>query len=328
MCKNNITVVWERFYNPPAGCLTNEPIKVMRMSNGECHVPFEEYDKIIPCIHVTGKGDSKTGDGVQSLSTPINETCDHSFECFYDGTCYGCGGEFTHYPNTAIRYAETLKAYIEWDVDRIADEIERQIKKSTTMFRFSVIGDLTPKSLEAMVILSKRLLSAGRDIHFYTYTKKYSLVNAYVKKHGDSKAIAIPSNFEVLFSEWKGHKMDNPYGFRLSRFVPFEEKDNIQLEEGALICPCSFTEWAGTCEECRQCPEGEGNVYLVEHSTAKSAKHDKEVHAKQKTLKDKKKELKALLRATKKAGGETYSKAMQAWEMFRTEHIDRFIKKG
>ena len=49
-------------------------------------------------------------------------------------------------------------------------------------------------------------------VRFWTYTKFHSVVNEYVKENG-GKEKAIPANLSIMFSEWTGMEMDNPYGF-------------------------------------------------------------------------------------------------------------------
>lgn len=346
-CVEN-TIIQEKYYFPPKGCNTPHDIqiKVVKMGNREVHVPLEEYDKLIPGINIT-TGNDKTGEEIQILSLPIFYTCKHNAPCFkckegtikynklYDtevgeNDCYGCGNNFEYHPDNAIRYAETFKAFQTWNEERLVNEIISKIKPETRIMRWFEIGDLNPKILRVMIKVADYFLAIDRDIKFYPYTKKYEIVNDYVANHGGSIQVAIPSNLNILFSEWEGLDMPNPYGFAVSSFVPFAKRNDITLEEGDFICPCSFPEWGGTCFDCGQCANVKPGkrVYLIEHSTQDSKKADKEAHAKQKALKEARGALKASMKALEAIGGSAYNMALKAWEAFKAEHIDRFLKRG
>ena len=81
------------------------------------------------------------------------------------------------------------------------------------------------------------------------YTKMYGIVNAWIAKNGGSKE-CLPGNLKVMFSEWDGMPMINPYGMPTFKTIMPGKK----RRKHAWQCP-------GNCEECvkagRGCVVGE-----------------------------------------------------------------------
>lgn len=346
-CLEN-TVVSEKWYTPPEGCATpaSVKIKVVKMGNREVHVPREEYTKIIACFHLTC-GNGKTGKEMQVLSFPIWFSCLHGAPCFLvdpetvkfsptyqcnmgESKCYGMGDNFERFPQNAIKHAETFKALLDWTEERLVDAFIAEIKPETTVVRLFEIGDLTPKMLRVIVKVARHFESEGRKINFYGYTKKYIICNNFVANNGGTLKKAFPKNLNILFSEWEGLEMPNPYNFPVSAFVPFENRENLVLSKGDFICPCSFPEWGGTCLDCGQCQKCRaGNrVYLVEHSTENSRDTDREAHEKQKALKEAYTSLKQAVMVLTPIGGDTLKQAERALKAFKKNHIDKFVKRA
>ena len=96
---------------------------------------------------------------------------------------------------------------------------------------------------------------------FWTYTKQYSIVNEYVRRHGGSRTAAIPGNFSIMFSVWEPLELVNPYGFPTFRFVPLATPK--QDRPRGYRCP-------GNCNFCLEhktgCPYGK-NVWNLEHGS-------------------------------------------------------------
>lgn len=85
---------------------------------------------------------------------------------------------------------------------------------------------------------------------FWTYTKNYMLVNEYCERYGKD---SIPLNLTIMFSEWRGLKMVNPYHFPEFRVV-FPDDENKPNEKSNHYCP-------GCCDVCKKagkgCPYGQ-----------------------------------------------------------------------
>lgn len=80
------------------------------------------------------------------------------------------------------------------------------------------------------------------NIRFLAYTKKFELVNTYLKK-----GYRIPKNLRVLFSNWdKDFKVENPYN-RPMTYVNFKDSNrNPEIPTKGFVCP-------GSCENCKKC---------------------------------------------------------------------------
>lgn len=119
-------------------------------------------------------------------------------------------------------------------------------------YRLHVEGDWVNEDELAAVSNTCRE-TPGIDI--MTYTKKYGLVNEYIKKHG-----ALPHNLIQLFSAWDGLKMDNP--FHLPMFVVaknISEYQRLTDEYGSRGRNCqhvkangdgTYTVTVGRCDAC------------------------------------------------------------------------------
>lgn len=101
------------------------------------------------------------------------------------------------------------------------------------------------------------------DFVIWTYTKNYKVVNQYVSEHGNDRHLAIPANFTVMFSEWDGMPMDNPYNFPVFCVrLKDGNKNRTAAELDAMhACP-------GNCDICKKthrgCVVGE-NTVVDEH---------------------------------------------------------------
>ena len=86
----------------------------------------------------------------------------------------------------------------------------------------------------------------------------YSIVNEYIRDNGP-----LPSNFHVMFSEWDGLKMDNPYNMPVftCKLKAGNKDRSAESFESMYKCP-------GNCDICkasgRGCIAGE-NTFADEH---------------------------------------------------------------
>lgn len=115
-------------------------------------------------------------------------------------------------------------------------QIETKInrRRKNKFFRWHVAGDILDFGyFSEMVEIAKR----HSDFVFWTYTKQYSIVNAYCEKFGKS---AIPSNLSVMFSRWDGLEMVNPFHF--GEFSVYETEADRPNDR--YICP-------GNCDICK-----------------------------------------------------------------------------
>ena len=128
-------------------------------------------------------------------------------------------------------------------------------RRRNKYFRWHVAGDIQDADY-----LSRMIENARRhpDFVIWTYTKQYSIVNEYVRTHGGSRRAAIPANLTIMFSEWRGIPMENPYGFPEFRVV---FKGESIPSDCTWLCP-------GNCDICKEqrrgCIVGE-TTYALEH---------------------------------------------------------------
>lgn len=151
--------------------------------------------------------------------------------------CRVCQGE-CYDIKAALQYGNVMKARIRNTVLALLHPAEyfRQIdeslsrKRSNHPVRFHVGGDIPNYSyLCSMIELAKK----HSNRFFWTYTKKYALVNRWIAENGP-----LPSNMVITFSKWDGLEMDNPYG--LPEFFAVEKGER---PEGMFHCP-------GNCQHC------------------------------------------------------------------------------
>lgn len=126
--------------------------------------------------------------------------------------------------------------------------------------RWHVSGDIPDYDyLERMI----KIAIDHPDFLFWTYTKNYFVVNEYVKNHSGDRFKAIPENLVIMFSEWDGMPLINPYNFPIFTCKLKEGNKNHKPEyfDGLYKCP-------GNCDICkgikRGCIAGE-NTYADEH---------------------------------------------------------------
>lgn len=193
-------------------------------------------------------GNKKIG-RVMNVSLPPILSCGNCKECKF--LCYDIKA-CNQYPNTVIDARIRNWTILKKDRDeyfaRIRNAIER--RRRNFYFRWHVSGDII--DLDYL----KRVVDIARDyphLIFWTYTKMYWIVNQYCDIYGKE---SIPSNLTIMFSEWRGVPMDNPYGFPEFRVV-FKGEE----EPEGHYCPRN-------CDVCkaikRGCVAGE-TTYCREH---------------------------------------------------------------
>ena len=194
------------------------------------------------------KGNRKIG-RVMNVSLPPILTCANFSGCMH--LCYDIKA-CMQYPNTVIDARMRNWAILKLNRDEFFNRIEQQIsrRRKNKFFRWHVAGDIVDIDyFDRMVQIAAR----HPDFVFWTYTKNYAVVNAWVAEHGRA---GVPANFSIMFSEWRGMPMQNPYGFPEFRVVFKDEQ-----KPTGFYCP-------GNCDICkasgRGCVAGE-TVYCNEH---------------------------------------------------------------
>ena len=205
----------------------------------------KNVDDIPMCI---SDGNIKIG-RVLNVSLPPVVTCSNCGEC--QKLCYDIKA-CNQYPNTVVDARARNLAILKKNRNEYFDRIEGKIRRrrANKYFRWHVAGDIVDYDYFCRMV---EVAKNHPDFIFWTYTKAYGTVNEYVKRNGRD---AIPANFSIMFSEWRGMPMDNPYGFPEFKVV-FKDEE----EPNGFYCP-------GNCDICkaihRGCLAGE-TTYCKEH---------------------------------------------------------------
>ena len=170
------------------------------------------------------KGNRKMG-YIPSVSLPPVITCAKGCTCAKK--CYAA--------KLCRIYGTVRKAYAR-NLDILKNDMDNyftQVKAAamvTKYFRFHVSGDIYDMNyLDRMVKLAQDLPGTT----FLAFTKQYNFVNNFLQY------AAIPDNLKIIFSEWPGMDMYNPYNLPVAHviFKGSEPADNWK------IC-------GGNCSEC------------------------------------------------------------------------------
>lgn len=200
------------------------------------------------------KGNKKIGRVMNVSLAPIL-TCANCSECLH--LCYDI--------KAALQYGNVMKArarntvlalyFPELYFDAIRAAIKRRRKNK--YFRWHVGGDIPNyKYFENMVQIAREF----SEFTFWTYTKNYGIVNLYVQKYGRD---AIPENMTIMFSEWDGMPLVNPYNFPVftCKLKDGNKNHGPEYFNNLYRCP-------GNCDICktlhRGCIAGE-TTYADEH---------------------------------------------------------------
>ena len=233
---------------------SNESLKkVIENANRIKAELLKDFDILVPCV---SKGNRKIGKVMNVSLMPIM-TCHNCKEC--KRLCYDVKA-CLQYSNTVLpaRMRNTILATEKRDF--FFDEIDKACsrRRKNKFFRFHVAGDILDMDyFERMLDICRK----HEDFIFWTYTKYYQIVNEYCDKNGKG---AIPKNFSIMFSEWDGMPMDNPYEFPVFSCKLKNGNKNRTEESFKRMYKCP-----GNCDLCKKgnghgCIKGE-DTYCDEH---------------------------------------------------------------
>lgn len=195
--------------------------------------------------------------------------------------CYAINGTRQHHNSVMPSVIKNLVLY-RTDPQRFEDELnaildswpdEKQksddgAKQEEKVFRWHSSGEIeSPEYLEMMM----RVAEKHPDVHFYSYTKRFDWLSAYLDIHHD-----FPKNFVWNLSVWG----DNLKKFHfnpayLSKVQCFEWKDEISIEDynHSIHCPAVIHDGKKlghldhnmTCKKCGMCWKGKllGKTIIV-----------------------------------------------------------------
>jgi len=187
------------------------------------------------------EGNSKIGKALNVSLAPI-VTCANCKQCMK--YCYDVKACF-QYKNVVDARARNTALFME-NRNEFFNRLHKRMmnRKKNFYLRFHVSGEIVDYDHFSRMVETAKLFP-----HFtiWTYTKVYWIVNEYVKRNGGKREIAIPENFHVMFSEWRGLRMDNPYNFPV--FACVFTSQGEEMPKDKYVCP-------GNCNICKECKRG------------------------------------------------------------------------
>lgn len=188
------------------------------------------------------KGNRKIG-RVHNVSTAPIITCHNCSHC--SGLCYDI--------KAAIQYKNVMDARARNTV--IATEYRKQYfdgireyishRRTNKYFRWHVGGEIIDYNYFCEMVETAKMFP---NWYFWTYTKMHGIVNLYVQKYGRD---AIPENFTIMFSEWDGMPLVNPYNFPVFTCKLKEGNKNHPAEYFNKLYHCP-----GNCDICKKAHTG------------------------------------------------------------------------
>lgn len=106
-------------------------------------------------------------------------------------------------------------------------EVDKVLKENFFV-RFHVDGDIPNYNYMENL---RKATENNKHCTVMTYTKKYAIVNRNIKENGN-----LPKNLVILFSEWEGLPMDNPYNLPVA-FV-YMTKEDYEKDERKATHKC------------------------------------------------------------------------------------------
>ena len=211
--------------------------KVMKMANAiKNEYRSMAIENIKECIST---GNRKIG-RVMNVSLMPVMTCHNCSECkFYCYDIKAC----LQYPNTVIDARIRNTVLLEKDREEYFRRIENRITRRRThkFFRWHVAGDIVDFDYFVHMV---EIARNHPDFIFWTYTKNYSSVNDYCATYGRDN---IPGNFNIMFSEWDGMQLNNPYDFPIFTCKLKDGNKNHDPEYFDSLYKCP-----GNCDKCKE----------------------------------------------------------------------------
>lgn len=177
---------------------------------------------------------SKMGN-ITSVSLPAGETCRTDCPCL--PVCYAA---------KIARFRPSVRSAYQTNLDllRVSPETYwREVEGAIMMsrfFRFHVSGDIPD-----VPYFTHMVEVALRNPHceILCFTKQYEIVNRCVEM-----GVSIPDNLHIVFSAWRGLRMDNPNRFPTAHVI-YKDGTTTALSKRAKLC-------RGFCEGCAANGEG------------------------------------------------------------------------
>ena len=198
---------------------------------------------------VISKGNIKLGN-VSSVSLPPIISC-------APNACKFCGVKC--YAIKMCKLRPTVKESYDNNLDILLTENEkywREVNAAVAVsayFRFHVAGDIYDADyLENMVKVAR----ANKHCTILCFTKKYYLVNSYLKSH------RLPKNLKIVFSVWKGFACNNKFNLPEAHII--YKDGTTTASDGAKYCNGNCTDCCVNNKGCWVMKKGE-QIIFKEH---------------------------------------------------------------
>jgi hypothetical protein len=174
-------------------------------------------------------GNRKTGNLVPSVSLIPIVDCGANCACCAKG-CYALRN-ICCYDQSRAAFANN-SAIARRDPEKFFREVDGELKKNK-WFRFFASGDIIDEGFfEEMVHVTE----INPHCQVLVFTKQFHIVNKWIAYNGP-----LPENLHIIFSEWRGMTIDNPYNLPTSRPVWKGEQVPSGIWCGGLCSECACT---------------------------------------------------------------------------------------
>lgn len=190
-------------------------------------------------------GNRKTGANVPSVSLIPVADCGNCKVCSggcYDvrNVCYQKTVQISRAVNSAILKSNPKKYF----------DAVRKFVRFARFFRWHVGGDLVNLDYFLQVVA---IALETPHCEFLIFTKEFDMVNGWL-----SDGNKLPENLHLIFSDWRGIEMQNPFNLPVSSPVWFDKAGN-EIERGPHCTPSAS--WCpGFCEDCAAAGSGCWNL--------------------------------------------------------------------
>lgn len=172
---------------------------------------------------------------IPSIGLPLC-SCRDDVPCKTSASCYAMHGKYRTQSvqkglnNNLLAYKENPDYFFE----KIAVDV-----MPFRYFRWFSSGDIVDAEfLKGMVRVARKC----KTTKFLAFTKKFSIVNDYLKNGGK-----LPKNLQIVFSGWgASFPILNPFNLPTSHVIFKDEKENANI-------PSDFIPCGGKCYDCMAC---------------------------------------------------------------------------
>lgn len=200
-------------------------------------------------VNVTST-DAKLGMSILQINLPVAVSCRKDAPCY--SLCYASHSFHYRAQNVRDCYMQNYNTYKEDSTFFFNSIIEKT--RLAKYVRWHSSGDIVDGAYFAGMV---KVARANKGTFFLAFTKKFDIVNDYLKEHSGR----LPRNLKIVFSAWdKDFKVDNPYNLPIA-YIDFKDKSKNPVIPATAI-PC-----LGLCYKCLGCwslPKG-GAVCFHQH---------------------------------------------------------------